>query len=253
MLTEIILTVSESKRLIAKGVAAMPAVRKALTDGIVAIATGSTNGYVVEEITGRPIQKPAYMTGATLPHGVRRDGLLSRDVPDVVLHKGKPLAGVTTTGIAQQMSAGDVFIKGANALYYPDRRAGILIGHPTGGTLGAVLGTIIARRITFVIPVGLEKCVAQPIESVAEFIRCDAEGTIPSIWPIDGEIVTEIEALKILTGVEAMQSAAGGIAGAEGAVRLVLRGTKEQIAAAEALANAVHGEPPFIPLAEARA
>lgn len=250
MLAEIVLTVSESKRLIAKGVAAMPAVRKALATGTIAIATGSTNGYVVEEITGRAINKLAYMTGATLPHGVRREGLLSRNIPDVVLRNGKPLVGVTTTDAVKEMSAGDVFIKGANALFYPDRRAGILIGHPTGGTIGAVLGTIIARRITLIIPVGLEKCVAHPIERVAAFIHCDAEGSVPALWPIGGEIITEIEALKLLTGVEATQSAAGGIAGAEGAVRMVLRGTKDQIAAAEALARTVHGEPPFVPIAE---
>jgi len=43
-----------------------------------------------------------------------------------------------------------------------------------------------------------------------------------------------------------MQSAAGGLAGAEGAVRLVARGTAEQIGRVTELADAVHGEPPFV-------
>ncbi len=250
MLCEISLTVSESKRLIAKGVAAMPAVKKALAGGTVAIATGSTNAYVVEEVTGQPIEKNKYMTGATLPEGVSREGLLSREVADVVLKNGKPVENVTVSEAVQDMGIGDVFMKGANALHYESGTAGLLIGHPTGGTIGANIGTIIARRITFIVPVGLEKCVAEPLEDVYEFITTDPEsqGGVPSIWPFQAEIVTEIEALRTLTGVEAMQCAAGGLAGAEGAVRLVLRGTPEQIGAAGNLIESIHGEPPFVTL-----
>ncbi len=248
MLSEIVLTVSESKRLIAKGVASMPAVKKALAGGTVAIATGSTNAYVVEEITGSHIEKTKYMTGATLPSGVSREGLLSRQLPDVVLKHGQPAENASAAEAVKHMGAGDVFIKGANALHYETSRAGVLTGHPTGGTVGAVIGTIIARRIRLVIPVGLEKCVAEPIEDVSAFIRADSEGgnSVPSVWPLDGEIITEIEALKILTGVDAMHSAAGGLAGAEGAVRLVMRGSREQIEQVAELANCIHGEPPFV-------
>jgi hypothetical protein len=248
MLCEIVLTVSESKRLIAKGVAAMPAVRDALADGVVAVATGSTNAYIVEELTGKPIEKNAYMTGATLPAGIGRKGLLSRKVPDVVFRKGEPVEGAQATEIVGEMGPGDVFIKGANAVHYQTGKAGILIGHPTGGTIGATIGTIVSRRIALVVPVGLEKCVAEPIEDVQTFMGGDkgCEGSVTSIWPIDAQIITEIEALKLLTGADAMQSVAGGLAGAEGAVRLVARGTAEEIGRVTELADAVHGEPPFV-------
>ena len=248
MLCELVLTVSESKRLIAKGVAAMPVVKKALAEGTVAIATGSTNAYVVEEITGRKIEKNKYMTGATLPAGVSREGLLSREVPDVVLKNGKPLENVSATEAIQDMREGDVFMKGANAIHYETGRAGLLIGHPTGGTIGAAIGTIIARRITLIVPVGLEKNVIQPIEDVYDLITSDPEcrGSMPAVWPFDATIVTEIEAIETLTGAFAMQSAAGGLAGAEGAVRLVVQGTKEQIDKVAELADSVRGEPPFV-------
>jgi len=127
MLCEIVLTVSESKRLIAKGVAAMPAVRDALADGVVAVATGSTNAYIVEELTGKPIEKNAYMTGATLPAGIDRKGLLSRKVPDLVLRKGEPVEGAQATEIVGEMGPGDVFIKGANAVHYQIPQEGELI------------------------------------------------------------------------------------------------------------------------------
>ena len=48
-----ILTVAESKRLIAKAVAQMPIVKNALANGMVIIIKGTTNAYVAEEITGK--------------------------------------------------------------------------------------------------------------------------------------------------------------------------------------------------------
>ena len=47
-----VLTVAESKRLIAKAVAQMPIVKNALANGMVIIIKGTTNRYVAEEITG---------------------------------------------------------------------------------------------------------------------------------------------------------------------------------------------------------
>jgi len=248
VLAEIVLTVSESKRLIAKGVAAMPVVRAALTDGTIAVATGSTNAYIVEELTGTRIDKTTYMTGATLPAGVLAKGRISRDLPDLVLKNGRRVEGLAVTDAIKDMGAGDVFVKGANALHYQTGRAGILIGHPTGGTIGATIGCIVSRRIALVIPVGLEKCVAQPIEDVAAFMESDqnTRGHVTSLWPVDGQIVTEIEALKLLTGADAVQSAAGGLAGAEGAVRLVASGTEGQIEQLVALVETIRGEPPFV-------
>ena len=44
-----ILTVAESKRLIAKAVAQMPIVKNALENGMVIVIKGTTNAYVAEE------------------------------------------------------------------------------------------------------------------------------------------------------------------------------------------------------------
>ena len=57
------LTVSESKRLIARGVAQADFVRRAIDHGTFAIGTGTTNGYIVEEITGEEIDKTKLVTG----------------------------------------------------------------------------------------------------------------------------------------------------------------------------------------------
>jgi hypothetical protein len=246
MRADVVLTVAQSKRLIAKGVARYEPVRRALERGTVAIPKGGTNAYVVEEILGRPIEKHRYVLGQVLPAGVSREGLLASDIPDVVLIKGKPAEGLRATDAVAEMKAGDVFIKGANALNYAARTAGLLIGHPTGGTIGAVIGTLVARRIRLLIPVGLEKSVPTDIAEASRRLGAE-EGQGPSLWPLHGDLFTEIEALRVLCGVEALPIAAGGVAGAEGAVWLACFGRAEQLDAVRALADELSNEPPFVP------
>ncbi len=232
MKAHVTLTVPESKRLIAKGVAAMDIVKKALAEGIVSIAKGTTNGRVVEEILGEKIDRSSYVTGRIFPSKGARGGVsLSASLPDVVLKNGDRVEGLTSVESVAQMKQGDVFIKGCNAVNYKQKLGGILIGHPTGGTIGGTLGTIVGRKIHLILPVGLEKSVYADINDISKSVRSDDEyaGSAPTLMPVSGHIVTEIEALDILTGVKALQVAAGGVAGAEGSVWLLLEGEKQQI------------------------
>ena len=47
---QVVLTVAASKRLIARAVAAHPAVQTALRSGTIVIIAGTTNGYIAEEL-----------------------------------------------------------------------------------------------------------------------------------------------------------------------------------------------------------
>ncbi|HOX37484.1 MAG TPA: hypothetical protein PL033_05805 [Candidatus Brocadiia bacterium] len=247
MQTDIVLTVSESKRLIAKGVRELPQVKAALEGGVVAVAKGTTNAYLVEEFTGETIDRRLYCTGTTNPKKPSKPAGTANKLPDLVLVKGKKTEGETAVEYLAKMKAGDVFIKGANALNYERNQAGILIGHPTGGTIGAAIGTCVARRIHLVIPVGLEKSVPVDINAAsAEIAAAGPDGRGATLWPVNGIIVTEIEALRLLAGVRALPCGAGGINGAEGSIRLALIGERGQIEAAEALLDGICGEPPFI-------
>ena len=145
----------------------------------------------------------------------------------------------------EHMGRGDVYIKGANALDYIGGVAGVLIGSLTGGTVGAVLGNIIGKKINLVIPIGLEKLVYEDINMLS-LLASEEDFEGPSMWPITGTIVTEIEALEILTGVEAHLYAAGGTAGAEGAVRLLIEGTEEQVQEALRFVESIKGEPRYL-------
>lgn len=240
------LTVSEGKRLIARAVAALPEVRKGLESGTVIICKGSTNAYIVEEVLGRPIDKPTYLTGNTQP-ARGASPMTAERIPDVVLRAGIPLEEVSAIAAAADLGPGDVLIKGANALS-PDRRmAGVLVGDRTGGTVGNTAGHVIGKGVLQLTPVGLEKTIAGDLWAIAERVNDQepAVSGIPRLWISQGRIITEIEALAVLTGVEALPMAAGGINGAEGATWFLAWGDEDALDRCRAAVDSVLGEPPF--------
>ena len=154
-----ILTVAESKRLIAKAVAQMPIVKNALANGMVIIIKGTTNAYVAEEITGKKVDHAAFVTGRIEPEKGAKILPEVKPVPHLVLEKGK-VVDISLGDAAKKLKAGDVVIKGANALDYKNKMAAINILDPAGGTTGITMPFIVARKAHLVIPVGLEKLVA---------------------------------------------------------------------------------------------
>jgi len=246
MKAEVVLTVAESKRLIAKGVANLPYVRERMEEGIIVVTTGSTNGCIYEELTGRRIDRRAYLTGRTTPAKGKCDWRVEA-IPDLVLVNGKPEPSLDRFSALEHMKAGDIYIKGANALNYAVGVAGVSIGHPTGGTIGGALGTIIGKKLRLLIPVGLEKEVPFDIAEASALLAEPDEqlGTIHSLWPLSGIIFTELEALEELCGVQAYPVAAGGIAGAEGGLRMLLMGSKGAVQKAVELIESIQGEEPL--------
>jgi hypothetical protein len=246
MKKQVILTVAESKRLIAKGVTSLPEVQDAMQGGMVAVATGTTNAYVLQELWGEKFDIRRYRSGITTPDTPEKaKEKQEKPIPDVVFRKGEVAKELNRFNAVQHMGKGDVYIKGANALDYMGQMAGVLIEGGTGGTLGAVLGTIIGKKITLLIPIGLEKLVYEDINEL-HMLTMDPDNEGPAIWPISGLIFTEIEALEVLCGVQATLIAAGGVAGAEGSVRLHIEGMDEDVEAAVELIKGIKGEPRYI-------
>jgi len=244
MKADIVLTVAESKRLIAKGVVATEYVQEKMAKGIIVVTSGSTNAYVYEEILGTSFEKLGYLTGRTTP----AKGTSSWDVestPDLVLVDGKPAPDLDRFSALAKMKPGDIYVKGANALNYGAGVAGVSIGHPTGGTVGGSIGSIVSKKLRLLIPIGLEKELAVDIsEAAARIAETDEHlNKVYSLWPIEGTIYTEIEALDTLFGIDVIPVAAGGIAGAEGAVRLLLDGYEEAVKEAVAFIETIQGEP----------
>ncbi len=249
-----VVTPAAGKRLIALAMAAHPAVRAAVRSGTVVIVAGTTNGYVAEELLkelGQPaaVDRGRFFRGITLPPG--RPAAETGRLPDtsgfpgdVVLVNGEWRQGATIFDVAGDLREGDVVLKGANAVELSARRAAVLIGDPKGGTAAMALQAVIGRRVRLIVPVGLEKRVADDLDKLAALMNAPgAHG--PRLFPLPGEVVTELEALTLLTGATARLVAGGGVCGAEGSVWIAVSGSPEQEAAAQELLKTVAGEASF--------
>ncbi len=242
-----VLTSSEGKRLIAQGVAALPEVRAAMNRGRIVIPRTTTNAFVAEELTGQKLDKYHFACGViaqgemTAVEGhenshslVLIDGRLAR--PD--LH---------AKDVLMEFERRDVLIKSANAIDMAGN-AGVLVYDLDGGSMGRML-TVAIRGSTHIVPTGLEKLVPSVIEASH---RCgklrwrhNPGQDVGFLLLQNSHVVTEIQALAILSGVNATLVAAGGVDGSEGAVVLALEGRVGAIDTAFAIINKIKGEPPI--------
>jgi len=244
-LKQFVLTPSMSKRLIGKGILAHPSVHEVLDKGTLVIVAGTTNGYVAEEVLDaigqrKGFSREGFRRGAVVPPG--QPAAIGKPA-DVVIVNGVWQKGLTIFDVADSLKAGDVILKGANALSGDLRKAAVLIGDPKAGTAGAAIPAVVGRRVRLIVPVGLEKRVCEDLDDLAAALNSpDAEG--PRLLPLPGEPFTELHAIEMLTDATAMLVAAGGIRGAEGAVWIAVHGENDCVAAAEELIRSVESEPP---------
>ncbi|MGD0405401.1 MAG: hypothetical protein ABSB10_01940 [Candidatus Bathyarchaeia archaeon] len=251
---QFLITPSAGKRLIAKALANHPTILTAIKNGTLVIVAGTTNGYVAEEILkiqkiSNDFSRKNFFRGITLPPNktITVEGRLadeSKFPGDVVIAKGVWQKGKTIADVVDSLKEGDVILKGANALDLERKQAAILIGHPKAGTIGLALPAVAGRRVKLIIPVGLEKRVNGDLYALAEKLNAPGAGGY-RLLPIPGEVFTEIEALKLLSGVDAELMSAGGVSGAEGSCWLAITGTREQEDAAQKLFASAANEPAF--------
>jgi hypothetical protein len=217
-----------------------------MADGVVVVTRSTTSGYVLEELLGEEIDRTNFVTGKTLPSGhPQRGKMLSADTPEVVFRNGE--RGEGGDDLFDELSAGDVVIKSPNALDYNAGLVGYLIGAATGGTVSTYLGPSHGKHLHFVAPCGLEKQVAEDMVAASEILmEAGKQLRGPSLWVTPAEIMTEIDAIGLLTGACAMQIAAGGVMGAEGAVWLTAFGTENEVRQVQELIDSVQGEPSML-------
>jgi hypothetical protein len=243
----VVLTSSEGKRLIGKGVAVLPEVQKALKSGLIVIIKGTTNSYVAEEILGKKVDKTNFRRGVVLPGFLGGSPSPERQIPDVIIEKGK-VTELTLEEAVPKLRGGDVLMKGANALDLFGT-TGVYVASDTSGTIGLSIGTLMARGVNLIVPVGLEKLVPTPIHNIVKEVGIDridmATGLKIGMMPIMGRVITEIEAFELLTGVSAMNIGGGGVNGAEGSKTFLLDGDKECVGKAFEIAKGIIGEPAF--------
>jgi len=107
-----------------------------------------------------------------------------------------------------------------------------------------------ARGVEVILPVGLEKPIPVSVLVGSKEISSSnidyATGISCGLVPIFGAVVTEVEAIKALTRAEAIPIGAGGIAGGEGSIVLLLKGGDSEVRQAIELVEKIKGEPPTL-------
>jgi len=243
---------NESKKLIAVGITADELVKEKMKEGRIFVARGTTNSFVLEEMMAiAEFDKSCYVAGQILPKGERLTSCpIDKRLPEILFTDGKSEEKSVQDAL-DIMEKGDIIIKGANALD-PDGVAGVLTAHPKGGTCGAFWGPLVANGYRLIIPIGLEKLVAHSILYVsadAGIKEIDfADGYPSGLFPLFGDVFTEIEALETLFALdEVLHVASGGVGGAEGAVTLMLIGDKDIIKKAFDFCQKLKTVKPFKP------
>jgi hypothetical protein len=246
------LTSSESKRIIGKAVAKLDIVNRALKESSVVVGVGSTNAFVAEEITGRKIDKEHFSSGIITPRGLGVTNI-ARKLDSLLIKRGEVsnINSAEWPKLCDQLGPKDVYIKGANAIDH-QHNAAVVTANPGGGSLNPALWRAIKERsLNVVVPVGLEKTIPC---SLPELTKKLGDGRVSAwkqmglpiyrIFLLPGRVVTEIDAFRILTNVEAIPVASGGIGGAEGSITILVEGNGEQVKKAWDMVNQVKGEPP---------
>ena len=242
-------TPAESKRLIGRAVAALPKVRHAMAHDLVVVAHGSTNVYVAEELIGQlPRPRGTFLSGQMF-NGVMCQTEPTEKGPMIVIDKGRVVPPEPTMDkVLGAGGPGAVFIKGANAVD-AEGNAGVFCAHVGCGTIGFAYGFISGRGVKLIVPVGLEKMVAS-VKAACNQLGHDNlyyhTGQKIGMMPLmNATVVTEITAMKVLFGLDAVHVGGGGVSGSEGTVVVVAVGTKAAIDAAIPVIEAIKGEPPL--------
>lgn len=242
----VVLTPAESRRLVARAVAALPEVRWAYANGRVAVMAGGTTSFVLEELTDERIEPPRFSMGMSA------DGMLTQSLEEGRVNGRVFLRGemqnIPYPDFVKTFEKGDVIIKGANAIDAAGN-AGILMCNENGGAVGAFFGPASARGTTIVVPAGLEKLVVSVPEAALGWGQATLDysmGVKVGLSVLTSVlVVTEIEALAVLAAVRSRLVACGGIGGSEGAVILLIEGQEEAFDRALALIESVKREPPI--------
>lgn len=243
----VVLNPAQSRRLTAKGAIATPIFQQAYKEGMVILARGITNAYLSEELFDIRIENKANQTIGLIANGATNSAATPPPCTWHVIENGKVIEDADSNVEIQRFKAGDVVVKGANAIDHTGL-TGTYASSLKTGTMGATWPIVTARGAYFLIPVSLEKmipCVMDAAKHTGVYYFSKSMGLPAKIVPlVEGLAVTEIESLALLCGVKATCIGAGGVAGSEGSVHLTIEGDADKVEAAFNLCTSLKDEPP---------
>lgn len=226
---QIFLSVQAGKWMIAEALAQMDCVQEAYRRGELVLKAGTTTSCLSWLLTGRHLR----LCGRVTARGAVANLRESKDPHTVVLGIGKErsLDGVEREGILA-LSADAVLVTGANIIDSAGNAA-LLAGSPGAGSFGAALSAVASEGMRVLIAAGTEKLGLEDVRTAICQARrkgVDAAfGMACGLIPLPGEVITELDAVRMLAPVEAVLIAKGGICGAEGGSILQVWGEEEAV------------------------
>jgi len=263
MVAIFVFTPTESKYLISKAIADSEKIRNALKTGIIAMHPCTTGYSLFNTITGRKNKGNVWVTGMIVKKGLcieantkvgkvdsKAGTGLGKSLADpglyphtMVLYKGEEVVGWTIYDLMKKMGPGDVYVKGVNAIDI-NHHVGVCIGSLAEGTIGKIIKARQEKGFEILCPVGYEKLIPVTIEEASSFVARPKEyamGQRIGIRPVNGTVITEVNALYMLAGVKAVPICAGGVHGGEGSICIAVEGTDEQVQKAIEVSESVKG------------
>jgi len=245
MRIQITLTSPEGKRLIAKGIKAIPRVQKVRKRGKILLKGGTTVSAVSEELCGKPMR----ISGMITPQGT----LTSRFKHEVqwahsqVLKGGQIIPLHTREDWEKEVPSftpEDLVITGANA-FDSFGRAAIMAATYDGGSSLPSFQTLLIEGVPFLIAAGLEKWVPGNLEEVIPLAgrkKIDySYGAAVGLIPVFGSLFTEKEAMEALAGVNVWVIGKGGIHGAEGSTTFLVDGPPKEVMKIDKIYQSIKG------------
>jgi hypothetical protein len=229
MEVQISLTVSESKRLIAKGVVSLHEVKEAFENGKIILKGGTTVSAICEEMVGMPLR----ISGRITQRGTVTAKNSSREHAHSVLIEKGTVKNIddTVIEIAQGLRRRDVVIISGNAMDL-HRNVAMMAGSPGGGNPGIAISGMLAQGARLIIPIGLEKLIPGSIQEAVKAAGRDKDlsyGMAVGLIPLIGKVITEKDAAEIVSDVRCTVIGRGGINRAEGSTVMDVEGEEVEV------------------------
>ena len=241
MRLQVTLTVPEGKRIIAKGIAGLPAVKAAFETGNIFLKGGTTVSAVCEEMTGKPMS----ILGRISARGAVTAGTNSGKFHCVLIERGEVVdAEPSLDSAVKKLGPADVAIIGANAID-ANGNAAMMYGAPLGGPPGRIISGLMAECRNIIVAAGQEKLISGSLSDVIQKTSRKSVdrsmGMAVGLTPVVGRIVTEVESILSLADVDCFVIGKGGILGGEGATTLVIDGPREDVMRLDRLIESIKG------------
>lgn len=227
------LTVNAGKWLIARAISELECIKTAKEKGKIILFGGTTVSALTEILTGKPIR----LSGRITPRGTVTAYEKKGEVAHTLLiNDGKyyDIENQEAEPLLAKLGSSDVIVTGANG-YDVFGDAFLMAGTFGLGERINLFTTMYTEGCKIIIAAGIEKLIPG---SARDAIGCAGRnsskwsmGASIGLVPLIGDIISEIEAIRILFGIDPVVIGRGGINGAEGSTTMVASGDNNSLEA----------------------